>query len=286
MTTIQSGCYICGCARNCAQYLNSVFANIKKTGQLFLDYTVIIAYDDSTDNTLTILKSLRETYNIPKMFILQDTNPSSRMRTENIAAARNSIINKIRLLQSASVISIDYKYFIMLDLDDVCAKPINTAVLREQFEESRLLQWDSISFNLSDYYDIWALSIGPYVISCWHWNNNPIYQFSNRDVVNIMTEYITRRLKSLRSDELLECYSAFNGFAIYKISHFLDCSYDHSFVSNLKCIPSDIIQGNMSVLKRQFYTYFTEDCEHRFFHFTAMMRNKAKIRISPLMIFG
>jgi len=288
-TQIQSGCYICGCARNCAQYLRPVFENVKKTGGLFSEYTVIIAYDDSSDNTLAILNELRGTINnkgCGNMIILQDTRPTSRMRTENIAAARNSIIRKIRELQCGRGTGVEYKYFIMMDLDDVCAKPINTAVLRGYFEESQLAKWDSLSFNLADYYDIWALSVGPYVLSCWHWNNNPMYQFMNRDIVVIMTEYVVGRLKALPADELLECYSAFNGFAVYKLSHFLDCSYDHNMFNSLKFVPQELIQANMAALGRPFYTYFEQDCEHRHFHFEAMMRNRAKIRISPLMIFG
>ena len=49
-------CCICGPVKNCGPYLRKVLENIEKIGSLFDDYSIIIYYDNSTDNTLEILK--------------------------------------------------------------------------------------------------------------------------------------------------------------------------------------------------------------------------------------
>ena len=285
----RGGCYIGGCVRNCAAHLPSVFANIRAMSSAFSECTIIIAYDESTDGSLAILRGFVAQF--PRMTILINSKPLSRMRTENIANARNSIlgeINRQELVRQELVRQeLVYKYFIMMDMDDVCASPINTSVLSRYLGAGEVDRWDSLSFNRPGYYDIWALSLDPYLISCWHWDPNPVppSHFGSREVTTIMGKYVIDRLAALRDDELLECYSAFNGFAIYKLSHFSEGSYDHNFLSSLKLIPSQLIQQNMAVLGRQFNMYSIEDCEHRYFHFQAIVSRQARIRISPCRLF-
>lgn len=275
-----SGCYICGCVRNCAAYLPRVFENIRNISTIFATTTIIIAYDESSDNSFAILQEFASQF--PNLIILQNRNPMSRIRTENIANARNSILDEIRRIDCSDS---SYNFFIMMDMDDVCASPINVSVLSRYLSDSEVVRWDSLSFNRAEYYDIWALSIAPYLISCWHWNNNPMVQFMNRDVVVTMNNLVSNKLANLKQDELLECFSAFNGFAIYKLSHFLDCRYDYNIFSNLKLIPVSLIQHNITVLGKPFYTYFVEDCEHRHFHFQSIVQHRSKIRISPLLLW-
>ena len=49
-------CCICGPVKNCGAYLNNVLENVEKVGSLFDDYIILIYYDQSSDNTLQILK--------------------------------------------------------------------------------------------------------------------------------------------------------------------------------------------------------------------------------------
>ena len=49
-------CCICGPVKNCGAYLSKVLEYIEKIGSLFDDYTILIYYDKSTDDTLKILK--------------------------------------------------------------------------------------------------------------------------------------------------------------------------------------------------------------------------------------
>ena len=50
-------CCICGPVKNCGPYLSKVLDNMAKIGSLFDDYTILIYYDKSNDNTLEILKN-------------------------------------------------------------------------------------------------------------------------------------------------------------------------------------------------------------------------------------
>ena len=59
---IKGKCCICGTVKNCAPFLEKVFNNIETIGKLFDDYKIIIAYDNSVDDSLAILRKLQHEY--------------------------------------------------------------------------------------------------------------------------------------------------------------------------------------------------------------------------------
>lgn len=283
-------CYICGCVKNCGKYLVKVFENIKLISTLFEDYKVIIAYDNSKDDSLDILNFYKEELK-DKMVILFGKEPPSNIRTFNISRARNSILQYIKSCKECD-------YMIMMDCDDVCSKNININVLKQVLYR---LDWDCLTFNLDYYYDIWALSIKPYVFSCWHWGKNNIDE--SVPFVEIMYKYITDKISKTDENELLECLSAFNGFAIYRLDKFNNCTYEWNINKVIELIDSyskSLLKKNQNVFNKKI-TYITtkiedckndnsiikkiEDCEHRHFHIEAIKKNNAKIRISPLKLF-
>jgi hypothetical protein len=150
-------CCICGTVRNCGPYLNNVFGNIEKIGSLFDDYTIIIYYDNSDDNTLDILTEYQKRN--PKLFIYVNKKKLSEYRTFRIAKGRNTCLKFVRENQNK------YPFFIMMDFDDVNCKEVNINTLGKYLQRD---DWDSLSFNRQIYYDIWALSIKPYYLSCAH----------------------------------------------------------------------------------------------------------------------
>ena len=97
------------------------------TAEVFDDYRIIIAYDESSDKSLKILCDMKKQF--PKMDILINKNTMEKERTHNIANARNSLLQSMRDHQSISNTIFDY--FIMLDMDDICAGPINIDVLQK-----------------------------------------------------------------------------------------------------------------------------------------------------------
>lgn len=268
--------FICGAARNCEPHLDAVFSNITRTAELFADFHIIIAFDVSEDETLSKLMQYKEKFE-GKMDVLVNQNPLSSRRTENIANARNACLSKMRQLIGPGMES---EYFIMMDMDSACSGPMNLDVFKRAMCRSD--QWDSVSFNRYGYYDLWALSIDKYIYSCEGWH-------VHWQVVEHMREYIVNKLSKIPADEFAECRSAFNGFAVYKVSKFIDCHYDWRMPKQYMNLEELLEQqrilwgvGSKSPLDVQ---TDEPDCEHRAFHMMAESKNGSRIRICPESIF-
>jgi hypothetical protein len=265
----------------CEAYIDKVFCNIDQIKTAFDDIHIIVSYDKCDDHTLLKLIHYKKTYS--KYEICINTHPRSPVRTENISNARNRILDKIRgLLNTPEYDEQEWTHFIMMDFDDVCSDPIALPVLQQYLGVEWIDKWDSISFNREFYYDIWALSFEPFIYSCWGFCDPLI-------VVYIIREEISRRLANLPKDQLFECDSAFNGFAIYRCSKFIGCHYDWHLPKHF--ISEAQMNHNIGALGfRQPKTPFHEiseepDCEHRHFHMQAKHEFGARIFISPLPLF-
>lgn len=256
-------CCICGTVRNCAPYLNKIFQNMELLGSLFDDYIIILYYDNSNDNTLNIMKNY-QTKN-PKFLFYVNNGPLLPYRTFRLALGRNFCINTIKNNYS------DYEYFIMMDCDDRCAKNINLNIMKIYLAR---YDWDCLSFMHPDgYYDAWALSIYPYIANCFIYNSG----------MNHGIDKVNRIARNIKKNNLIHCSSAFNGLAIYRTNKFINCKYDGSY--NLKNIPYHLLLMNMKAVRGFKKEQTIEDCEHRSFHFEAIQKNGARIRISPLKLF-
>ena len=260
---------ISGCVRNCAMHLKNVFENIKKIQEIdaLNVKQIVLAYDESTDNTLFALGELKKEFNIE---ILINKTPLTNERTQNICNARNN------LLQYVNNLEYDVEYVIVMDFDDVCAKPIYENVLVDALAESAL--WDCVTFNNERYYDFWALSIGDFQYSCWHWNDP-------HRVIRLMHKYLQERLNEACANNAnyIECDSAFNGFAIYNHKRFKGCVY--------KSRMDDLTIFNVNKLENMHKDHGvisnapSYDCEHRYYHLNAKKNNEAKIFICKNSLF-
>ena len=267
-----TSCCICGTVKNCEQYIKKVFENIKKIITLFDDYIIILYYDNSQDNTLKLINEYSKNF---KIILYVNKKYTSKYRTHRLAHGRNTCLNIIKKKFD------DFEYFIMMDFDDVCSEPIKIDSLINGLKNKD--KWDALSFNKIDYYDIWALSVRPYIFSYAHFDNP-------YDVCNNMKKYIKDILNNLKQNEFFRCYSAFNGFCIYKSDIFKDLHYSgkicldlipKEFIEeNKKCNNSDIVFNNLNWLDSK-----NEDCEHRFFHIYSILTKNAKICISPEILF-
>ena len=106
-----------------------------------------------------------------------------------------------------------------------------------------------------------------------------------------MKEFVTQKLSLLPGNSLLQCSSAFNGFAIYRLEKFKKCRYDNSVANNMQFITEFHFAQNMNALKNEVsndtWSFVnTADCEHRHFHMQAIDENDAKIMISPRYLFN
>ena len=273
--------YICGCVRNCEQYLHRVFKNIKKIAELFDSFRIVIAYDISEDNTLEVLKNWVNQFKRDQMVVLINHEYVGNIRTKNIAGGRNAILQYMRREDTPK-----FEYFIMMDLDDVCAGNMNLNALqlfldKERTEENA--EWDALTFNRPIYYDAWALSIRPYVFSCWNFTKGGL-------LVEVMRRYVQDKLTEVAENApkygLLKCESAFNGFGIYRIAKFEGVLYEWNIRKNIEIIPREWITENETAVGRPVGLRETpDDCEHRYFHMRATQLNGARICISPLCLF-
>ena len=265
-------CCICGAVRNSAFFLDDIFKNMEKIGSVFEDYVIILAYDPSSDNSLDKIKQYQSVN--PRVILYENQSLISPYRTHRIAFARNKCLDMIRSKYS------DYNFFIMMDCDNVCSSNINLNVLRSNIHKQG---WDALSFNKEPYYDIWALSIRPFVFS---------YEHFPSEVGDKMRNYIGRIMRNIPPGKLIKCSSAFNGFAIYRTNKFLNCRYDGRI--RLDLIPPGVLKKNIAVARSRIIFRDNvlsgvngkyEDCEHRAFHLQAIQKNNARIRISPEILF-
>jgi len=270
--------YICGCAYNVEPHLNKVLKNIQTLCDCFDDYYIIFSYDDSEDNTLLLLENFAR--NHPnKIKIVQGNKRLGNIRTQNIANARNKILDTMKELHLK-----DFDYFIMMDMDEVNAGKMNVPVLNTILDTERKetpLPWDSLSFNRVIYYDLWALSIDPYSFSCQHYHNV-------RKVKHLMVQHVKEEMgQALLRDPkygLVSCISAFNGFAIYRCSKFTNIKYEWNVHKTLTIYPkSRVDQMSRAVCEQPINRH--DDCEHRYFHIRATQLYKANICISPMCLF-
>jgi len=260
---ISGKCCICGTVKNCASYLNKVFQNIETIGQIFEDYRIIIAYDDSNDNSLNLLQDYQFKNN--KFILHIEQQPLTPFRTHNIARGRNKCLDIIRTN------FMDYEYFIMIDCDDVCSTPVNIEYILYYLNINT--DWDALSFNKEPYYDTWALSKFPYVFSNMHFKNPEGYG-----------KFIENIIRKTPKRTLIPCLSAFNGFAIYRTNKFINYYYDPT--PRLDLIPKHLIEKNIELCGPIYLKGKAAlvDCEHRSFHLMAI-NNGARIRIAPEIIF-
>jgi hypothetical protein len=261
------------CVYNSAKGLPSVLKNIDKIKnyKLFTDIKIIACYDNSKDNSLDIL----ETYEKDIIEIIKNENRTSKVKTENIAFARNKILERIREKYA------NYEYFIMMDTNEYsCVGDINMNVLEDVIK--RKDEWDSISFDReAGYYDTWALSFEPFIYSFFHCEKSSV-------VVKKMREAFSKILnenKTNTPDNYIDVYSAFNGFAIYKTAIFSNCTY-HSNIQ-FKLFPKDILKKQINACGGcKFLPSLKNDCEHRAFHLEAKQKNNAKIKICTKSLFS
>jgi glycosyltransferase involved in cell wall biosynthesis len=262
---LKGKCCICGTVKNCAPFLEKVFKNIEIISNIFEDYKIVIAYDNSDDNSLQILNSYKLIY--PDKFILHiNLEPLSEFRVHNIAKARNKCLDTIRTQFP------EYEYFIMIDCDDVCSSPIKIGSLLYYLNINT--DWDALTFNKDPYYDLWALSKYPYSFSCMHFKDWKAWG-----------TYIEQIIKNTPPKTLIPCLSAFNGFAIYRTNKFIDGFYDPTL--RLDLLPKHLLDANEKISGPIFAKGKANkvDCEHRSFHLMAINKNNARIRISPEIIF-
>ena len=257
----------CMTVRDCAPYLPNVFKNLDRMRQLFVDFTLIVAYDNCMDESEELLKEYQAKCTYP-VYLFKVEN-KSKHRTFRIAKARNVCLEKLETL--------DVDFHFMIDADDVNMESWNITLLKHYLSRA---DWDALSFNRKDYYDIWALMYSPFKHHCWGFGK---YSW---DVVRYMKQDIQYRLE--RCDDLFECDSAFNGFSIYRTPLFRGLRYDGEYKNLRRFIREEERKNTLVALAPMGLPVetdetFVQSCEHLYYHLSAKQRH-ARICISRYSI--
>jgi len=262
-------CIICLPVKNCNKYLPKIFDNIKQLQTLF-NITVVFGYDESNDDSLDTLINYQKT---SQHIVVIIQNDILEHRTWRLANIRNKFMEYIKNNNS--------QYFIMMDSDDACNGDININIIDKYLKR---YDWDCLTFNRSNYYDIWALQYEPFIHQC--------YGFGKKggDIPQIMRKDIVNKLRKLKSEELFECYSAFNGFGIYRTNKFMNIRYDGNkqrYFSNKRLGELvNLLKNKWGVKGVYIDPTSYENCEHIGFHINAIRKNNAKIMITKDILFN
>lgn len=276
---------LCFCIKNCGNHLPKIFQNIDAVKEIKnINVYAVFVYDNCTDNSAALLNDYKRKN--PKTAVVKSFDNKNPARTVRIAKARNAcldvIYNELK----------DIKYHIMIDADNICAKNWNMKLLNDYLHNYDNDDWDCISFNRDNYYDIWALLFDNFNHHCWGFGNKGL------NVVKIMRNMIIKKLKTCKTNSI-EVLSAFNGFCIYKTDRFKGFEYNGTIENvyplftdddrlktevelkthnlNIKCQKKSYFDTSGSVIKPE------ECCEHIYYHVTAHQAGR-KIKISKHMI--
>tara|TARA_Y100000004_G_scaffold148914_1_gene170634 strand:- start:314 stop:1222 length:909 start_codon:yes stop_codon:yes gene_type:complete len=215
---------ITGLCRNIMPVLKYTVARLRKTGELFNDYRVLIYENDSNDGTSQALKKYFQNDN--KTTLAQETTGVPMFgktreldRPRYLAGLRNISFEGVRLLNK--FFPTDYIIVVDLDLeggwsyDGIC----------HSFSYDN---WSAMTANGLEYVD--ATYVGtdgttfseykPLFYDTWAW----------RDIDTKMTEVPdsaeVNELRFNRGDEIVEVNSNFNGLGIYEYEEAIDCKFD------------------------------------------------------------
>jgi len=256
----------CMTVRDCAPFLPKVFENINRLRTLFPSFVLIVAYDHCVDRSEQLLIQYQWMSSFP-VYLLPDNTPSS-LRTVRIANARNRCLDKLETLK------LDTGIHFMIDADDVNVEPWNLTLLRYYLSKDSP-DWDALTFNRPDYYDIWALMYPPFQHHCWGFARH------SKEVVDLMKKDIQRQFTHC---DFFRCQSAFNGFAIYKTRVFQGKRYCGEYKQLKPLISEQARQKTLDALSipnLEIDESYPQSCEHLYYHLSTPT---AKIFISRYFI--
>jgi hypothetical protein len=252
----------CLCVKNCEPYLPFIFSNLDVLSKLFNTFYVVFVYDHCHDDSVSLLTQYKSVASF--QVVVKQISNESPFRTVRIAKARNAGLKQIYKW------NVDFHF--MIDADDVNCFKWNVDLIQKYLVEDT---WDALSFNRPDYYDIWALMYEDYKHHCWGFTGgcNPIVQYLKKDITTKLAEV----------DDLFPCYSAFNGFAIYRTERFKGIQYEGCYSSILDLITDEEREKTLHLYRDKLRLpaliineNVVEHCEHLYYH----LSSKARIRIS------
>jgi hypothetical protein len=262
---------LCFCVRNCGKFLKYIFLNIDKLRMLYPNIYCVFVYDNCTDNSVPLLLSYQHYH---KNIIIKTIENTDNNRTVRISKARNECLSIVY----NEIPNVDYH--IMIDCDNVNVMPWDINVLSYYLTKNH--DWDCISFNRPNFYDIWALLFDNYKHHCHGFHGKA------GKIISIMKNDICKKLKECTTDSI-DVLSAFNGFAMYRTQNFKGCIYDGLYANAKHLTTNEERQNTIEHFKKHNLNLtindkYIECCEHIYYHLSAL-KNGCKIKLSKLNLF-
>jgi hypothetical protein len=239
---------ICGCAKNCDKYIENSIIKLLELKKIFEKIEFIIFENNSTDNTVNIIKKY------PEIHLLQKNIVGNNNRIKILAYGRNELISYI--FKNFN----NFDLILMTDLDFVLYN-FDYTYIQKSLNMYDWNSWDVLTANqLGPYYDIYALRTNSNKIwdeslleDCWKLINKNKEKKSYKELLN---KYVKKYQKTINeNEELIPVISAFGGMGLYKMNKIENCVYNGD-----------------------------ETCEHVEFHKQIIEKNNGKIFICPKMI--
>lgn len=198
---------ICGISRNNADILPLTLQRIETTGLLFKDYRVVVFENDSTDNTLEILRQWQKKNT--KVYILTGSILNTPIyylsRSERLAWCRNQYLNFIR----QSDLFDGYEYLMVVDMD--LRGGWSYDGIASSFSQ---MQWDIMVSN----------SIGYHFLRKTYYDTYALYP-RNILIRNWFYRIIGEGWQLNRNDPLIPIQSGFGGLGLYRKNKIMDKHY-------------------------------------------------------------
>jgi hypothetical protein len=254
--------YIIGCAKDVSMHLPKVRKNIDIVKNLFIDYKVFV-YSDSLSMPAFTEWHARD----PKVTVIAE-NFQHPSRTTRLAHGRNLLLQQVHTdinkTDSGDSQSLENVFIVMIDFDDVNARPFNRTTVKNALIQRN--RWDVVSFNRFYYYDIWALRYDRFNINVWNFGAQSTVL---RDVIEAD---LTSQLNPHQT-HLFPVVSAFNGIAFYRASVTFPCSNAYSGSNSETQLFATHTAYNHTRAS------IPEECEHVSFHRCLVSKSKARVRI-------
>lgn len=271
----------CFCIRDCGKYLKYIFNNVERLKKRFKKMYCIFVYDNCSDNSEELLQQYQNSHD--NVILYHNVDNTSPTRPVRIANSRNLTLDFLYQLPDV----IDYHF--VVDADDVNADPWDIDVIVASIRDRS--DWDCLTFNRPFYYDIWALLYDKYKHHCWGFGQQ------SPDVIGAMKHDIVTKLKAVPPDHLLDCYSAFCGFGIYRTHVFKGLRYDGLYANvrefftdqerldTLEHLKQQLPPSKAKTLQLDDGVQNIEQADHVYLHLSAIRDRNARIRISPQSLF-
>lgn len=210
-----------GCARDCGPFLDGVLANLEALAATYDAFEVIVVENDSKDDTRQRLREYAAPRPNVRLIEVDKLEAKHPKRTDRIAAARNLYMSAVRDPRYS-----DCDDIVMLDFDDVNAKPIDPAA----FSDARRWLWDEpnrravFANSWLFYYDIWALRHPTWSPDdCWAKVRSAEARMTREEAVR--RHVAKRQIPIAPKTSPILVDSAFGGLGIYRREATLHAAY-------------------------------------------------------------